>query len=100
MNFDSQLIRLLRERASQGESPCELAALIGRHLGVSDGSLRILAIAYFRTAFVLRFADAKMIGGAAIFGERRGIEEIDAEMRPRLDATKHLWLPPSRRGSF
>lgn len=92
MELDGKVIDELRQLAAHGHPPCELAALIGRRLGLERTNYRIQAIAYFKEAFHLSMADAMRIGAAPVFpGEHRLAVDVDQELEPILDATRGGW---------
>lgn len=94
MDLREELVAELRKRARMGESPCTLAGLIGKRLGMKGRSYRIQAIAYFQEAFGLELPDAMRIGAAPVFEEGgRDTESLDAELTRLMNDSRARWDP-------
>ena len=92
LRLDASIIQELRELADRGTLPSQLIHVVGHRLGLQYPDFRLLAVAYFREAFALTLADAKMIGASAIFPDGPWNDaELDREIGPIIRGTRHLW---------
>lgn len=92
MVLDGSLVQELRHAASHGATPSKLILLVGDRLGVQNTNFRLLAAAYFREAFYLSLPEAATIGALSIFpGGALSEGDLDREMTPIIERTRHLW---------
>src|SRR4051812_28152854 len=88
------IVESLRQRAAGGESACDLLDWLSRQLGLSGTSLRIIAIEYFREAFLLSLPVAMTIGAAPVFRDgSAGATWVNDELAREMERTKASWAP-------
>jgi hypothetical protein len=92
MKLDASIVRELRIRALDGALPSQLVLLVGRRLNLGHTKFRLLAIAYFREAFGISLADAKIIGAASIFpGGQCDDADLNRIIEPIIKSTRPFW---------
>jgi hypothetical protein len=83
-NLDSARIERLRGLARQGQTIAEMVHDLRSSLGPVPG-FTVTMLRYFKTAFNLTLAEARVIEGAACMGnEALSDDELDSILRPLI----------------